>query len=93
MVSEKCSFEEGQHVKIADDLKGSKTQKKYSLAQEMINMSGKVYPIHRIVTFERIRIKHKDNIFVFHPDDLSVVSDKPNYPEPAIFDPGNLSIS
>lgn len=97
MRSENFPFEVGQPVRITKNLKGTKTDKKYTIAKDMYNMAGKTFLIHQI-DGSRIRIKNPNknsggrDTYVFHPDDLFPLSCEINLPPAATFDPKNLNI-
>lgn len=86
-------LEKGTRVRIKDILKGTETERKYSINQHMRKMQGKVFPIHDISGPLRINIYCNDSgrTYVFHPDDLELVSPPPPIP-PASFDPKDLYI-
>jgi len=86
-------LEEGMHVRIAKNLKNSKTRNKYDINSTMEKMEGKVFPIDGRYSPTAILIRPGvgKTRYTFHPDDLEIVTCEIKYPDPEHFDPKNLN--
>lgn len=88
-------LEKGMHVRIAKNLKNSKTKREYDINSTMERMEGKVFPIDGQYSPTAILISPApgNTRYTFHPDDLEIITAELSYPEPEHFDPKNLNIS
>jgi hypothetical protein len=70
------NLREGTLVQITNRLQGSMTEKRFQLADPMLKMQGKLYPIKQVVSFDRkvkIFYEKTGSTFVFDIADIDIL--------------------
>ena len=62
----------GSMVRVCIKLRGSLTERRYTINDTMLKMQGHEYEVHKIINPEKIKLYYPNASrgYVFHPDDL-----------------------